>query len=54
MSSGLKFDEETSRRVEALYLTLDVVEQRCHVLRALQLMEGERDLMSAPAPDSWP
>jgi ubiquinone/menaquinone biosynthesis C-methylase UbiE len=44
MSRGLKFDEETSRRVEALYLTPDVVAQRCQVLRALQLREGEQVL----------
>jgi arsenite methyltransferase len=44
MSGGLKFDEETSRRVEALYLTPDVVAQRCQVLKALQLREGERVL----------
>jgi arsenite methyltransferase len=44
MSRGLKFDEETSRSVEALYLTPDVVAQRCQVLKALQLREGERVL----------
>ena len=44
MSGGLKFDVETSRRVEALYLTPDVVAQRCQVLKALQLREGERVL----------
>jgi len=41
MNSVLRFDEETSRKVEALYLTPDVVAQRCQVLRALQLREGE-------------
>ena len=44
MSGGLQFDEETSRKVEALYLTPDVVAQRCQVLKALQLREGERVL----------
>jgi arsenite methyltransferase len=44
MSRGLRFDEETSRSVEALYLTPDVVAQRCQVLKALQLREGERVL----------
>ena len=44
MSRGLKFDQETTRRVEALYLTPDVVAQRCQVLKALQLREGERVL----------
>ena len=50
MSGGLKFDEETSRKIEALYLTPDVVEQRCQVLKALQLREGERilDIGSGP------
>jgi ubiquinone/menaquinone biosynthesis C-methylase UbiE len=44
MSRGLKFDEQTSRKVEALYLTPDVVAQRCEVLKALQLRAGERVL----------
>jgi arsenite methyltransferase len=44
MSRGLRFDEETSRRVESLYLTPDVVAQRCQVLKALQLRQGERVL----------
>jgi arsenite methyltransferase len=44
MSRGLKFDEENSRKVEALYLTPDVVAQRCQVLKALQLKAGERVL----------
>ena len=50
MSSGLRFDEETSRKVEALYLTPDVVAQRWQVLRALRLREGERvlDIGSGP------
>jgi ubiquinone/menaquinone biosynthesis C-methylase UbiE len=50
MSSGLQFDEETSRRVEALYLTPDVVAQRSRVLRALELRAGERvlDIGSGP------
>jgi arsenite methyltransferase len=50
MSSPLQFDEETSRKVELLYLTSDVVAQRCQVLKALQLREGERvlDIGSGP------
>ena len=50
MSGGLEFDAETSRRVEALYLTPDVVAQRCQVLKALELTEGERvlDIGSGP------
>ena len=44
MSSAMKFDDETSRKVEALYLTPDVVEQRRHVLNALQLKPSEQVL----------
>jgi arsenite methyltransferase len=38
----LQFDAEASRRVEATYLTPDVVEQRQAVLGALGLGPGER------------
>jgi arsenite methyltransferase len=50
MSGGLQFDEETSRKVESLYLTPDVVAQRRKVLDALKLREGERvlDIGSGP------
>jgi arsenite methyltransferase len=50
MSGGLQFDEETSRKVESLYLTPDVVAQRCQTLKALELREGERvlDIGSGP------
>jgi arsenite methyltransferase len=50
MSNGLQFDEENSRKVEALYLTPDVVVQRGRVLRALELREGEQvlDIGSGP------
>jgi ubiquinone/menaquinone biosynthesis C-methylase UbiE len=50
MSSGLQFDETISRKVEALYLTPDVVAQRCQVLKALELKQGERvlDIGSGP------
>ena len=50
MSAGLQFDEETSRRVEAIYSTPDVVAQREAVLRALELRPGERvlDVGSGP------
>jgi arsenite methyltransferase len=44
MSGGLRFDEETSRKVETLYLTPDVVAQRAQVLKALELREGEQVL----------
>jgi hypothetical protein len=42
MSEGLQFDEETSRKVEALYLTPDVVAQRYQTLKVMDLQEGER------------
>ena len=50
MSGRLEFDEETSRRVEAVFLTPDVVAQRCQVLKALELTAGERvlDIGSGP------
>ena len=50
MSGGQQFNEETSRKVEALYLTPDVVAQRCQVLKTLELREDERvlDVGSGP------
>ena len=42
MSAGLQFDEEAARRVEAMYVTPDVVGQRQAVMRALGLGPGER------------
>jgi arsenite methyltransferase len=50
MSSGLQFDEKTSRKIESVYLTPDVVAQRSQVLKALALREGERvlDIGSGP------
>src|SRR5262250_2977216 len=50
MSASLQFDEETSRRVEAIYSTPDVIAQREEVLRALKLCRGERvlDVGSGP------
>jgi len=49
--SGIAFDEEMSRKIEALYLTPDVVAQRRQVLRSLALTEGEHvlDIGSGPA-----
>jgi arsenite methyltransferase len=44
MSGVQEFDEETSRKVEALYLTPDVRAQRDRVLKALRLGKGERVL----------
>lgn len=48
--SGTRFDEETSRRVEAVYLTPDVVTQRRQVLEALKPTLGEHvlDIGSGP------
>ena len=50
VTGGLQFDEETSRQIESLYLTPDVVAQRCQVLKALALKRGERvlDVGSGP------
>jgi SAM-dependent methyltransferase len=46
----LQFDEEASRRVEATYMTPDVVEQRRIVLASLDLQPGEAvlDVGSGP------
>jgi ubiquinone/menaquinone biosynthesis C-methylase UbiE len=50
MTNGIQFDEETSRKVESLYLTPDVIAQRGQVLKALALRKGERvlDIGSGP------
>lgn len=48
--SEFEFDEETSRKLEAIYLTADVIAQRAEVLKQLQLEPGERvlDIGSGP------
>jgi arsenite methyltransferase len=50
MSTGLQFDDEASQRVEAMYMTPDVVSQRHRVLDVLSLRTGERvvDVGSGP------
>ena len=50
MKSGIEFDATASRRVEAAYLTADVVGQRVEVLAALDVRPGERvlDVGSGP------
>jgi arsenite methyltransferase len=50
VSGMLQFDAEAARRVEAVYLTPDVVQQRREVLRLLALRPGERvlDIGSGP------
>jgi arsenite methyltransferase len=50
MSATLQFDEDASRRVERIYTTPDVVEQRHTILRSLALQPGERviDIGSGP------
>jgi arsenite methyltransferase len=44
------FDAETARKVEAVYMTPDVVAQRSATLKSLHLVEGERilDIGSGP------
>ena len=42
MSAGLQFDEEATRRVEAMYVTPDVGAQRQAIMRVLRLGPGER------------
>jgi ubiquinone/menaquinone biosynthesis C-methylase UbiE len=44
MTTMIDFDEDVSRRVEAVYTTQDVVEQRRLVRRTLALRPGERVL----------
>jgi arsenite methyltransferase len=48
--SGISFDEEMSRRIEALYVTPEVVAQRERVLQVLNLAPGEHvlDIGSGP------
>jgi len=50
MSSGIQFDEAWSRRVEAAYVTPDIVAQRQAVVNLLALRPGERvlDIGSGP------
>lgn len=50
MSSGLDFDEDLSRQMEALYQTVDVVAQRAETRRLLALKPGEAvlDIGSGP------
>jgi arsenite methyltransferase len=50
MSTTLQFDEAAARRMEAVYVTPDVVAQREEVLQALALRPGERvlDIGSGP------
>jgi SAM-dependent methyltransferase len=44
MAKPLTFDEETSRRVEALYRTPDAIRRRSFALQLLEPREGERIL----------
>jgi arsenite methyltransferase len=50
MSTGLEFDEKIAKQLEVVYLTPEVVEQRCRTLRAMNLRPGERvlDIGSGP------
>ncbi len=50
MSSPIDFNAAAARALEAAYLTTDVVEQRCEVLRLLSLLPGQAvlDIGSGP------
>src|SRR5215813_8344020 len=50
MSTGLRFDNETSERLIAVYVTPDVVAQRKQIVQAVHLQPGERvlDVGSGP------
>jgi len=50
MTSGIEFDAAATRRLEAAYLTSDVIGQRLEVLNALEVRPGERvlDIGSGP------
>lgn len=50
MSNAIEFNDDAARRLEAVYLTPDVVEQRSRTLRALNIRPGERvlDIGSGP------
>jgi ubiquinone/menaquinone biosynthesis C-methylase UbiE len=50
MSGGLEFDDDTSRKVESMYMTPDVVAQRRRTLDLLRLVPDERvlDIGSGP------
>ena len=50
MSGGSVFDDDASRKLEAAYLTPDVVAQRRETLRALALQPGERGPRSPEKP----
>lgn len=52
--TAFKFDEELSRKIEALYVTPDVVAQRRQVLQALKLVPGEQVLDIGSGPGLWP
>jgi ubiquinone/menaquinone biosynthesis C-methylase UbiE len=51
LSDTIDFNEAAARGLEAAYLTTDVIEQRCQVLRSLGLTPGEHvlDIGSGPA-----
>jgi ubiquinone/menaquinone biosynthesis C-methylase UbiE len=50
VSNAIDFNEDAARRLEAVYLTPDVVEQRSRTLRALNIRPGEQvlDIGSGP------
>jgi len=50
MSNGIEFNDTIAQRLEAVYSTPDVLEQRCRTLRALNVRPAERvlDIGSGP------
>ena len=55
MSEVMQFDEAAARRLEAVYLTPDVVAQRCAQLRILEPRPGERIVdVGCGTGCSWP
>jgi hypothetical protein len=53
MSRGSVFDDDASRKLEAAYLTPDVVAQRRETLQALALQQASGSLTLVPDRARW-